>query len=406
MSSQGKIALLILSMAFSFGLQSSMAADDIVTENRWADFVKAIGPYASAAYAYDSNLFRLPDELIPPITPPDGRSDQYSTISGGIDSTLKLSQQEILLRGHVYRNSYSTYDDLDYTGGNALAQWNWSAGKRLNGELGYKYDRRLRSFENQLIRSKDLKTEEKILAGVDLKFARNWLINLRASTADISFDSTALLDLEREVVGAAINYTSSAGNELGFDTELTEGTYDLNLLRNFDELNIGPTFDWTLTEKTKIRGKIGYTRREHDDVNRVDYDDITGDITLVRKGGAGNKLTAKLYRKLSNLSDEIASFAVVQGISVAPKWQLTSKIELSLLLGYEYRDFQGQGFLPSPPDLESRDDKVYTGNLLVDWELTRIFTLSFGLDTQKRTSNRDLEDYEYRNIHAELIAEF
>jgi hypothetical protein len=398
---QGKFIALI---AFGLASNISLSADNIETESRWPALIKAIGPYVSVKYLHDSNLFRLPDEL----SPSDGRSDQYSTITGGIDSSIKYSQQELVLKGYVYRNSYSTYDYLDYTGGNGLAQWNWSGGKKLSGELGYKYDRRLRSFENQIIPNpeQDLRTEKKVLAGVDIKFLRNWVLNLRGSLADIDFSTSDSLNLDRNVAGAAINYISRAGNEVGFDAEITSGNYDTDTLRNFDELDIGPTFDWKVTEKTKLRGKVGYSRRDNNDISRLDYDDFTGDITLVRKGAKGDKLTAKAWRKLSNLSDEIANFALIQGVSVEPKWQLSSNIALGFLIGYEHRDFQGVGLVPALPDLDSRVDKLYTGNISVDWKLTKIFNLSFGLNAEKRSSNRDLQDYDYRNVYAQFAAEF
>ncbi|MCP4000903.1 MAG: outer membrane beta-barrel protein [Gammaproteobacteria bacterium] len=395
---------LIVLIAFGLASNISLSADDIATKSSWSALVKAISPYASVKYQHDSNLFRLPDE----IPPADGRSDQYSTITGGIDSAFKYSQQELVLKGYMYRNSYNTYDYLDYTGGNGLAQWNWSGGKKLDGTLGYKYDRRMRGFENQIIPNplKNLKTEKTVFASMDFKLLRNWVLNLRGSLAEIDFTTSELLNLDRNAAGGSIDYVSRSGNQFGFDIEITSGSYNNDSLKNYNKLEIGPTFDWKMTEKTKLRGQLGYSRRENDDINRIDYDGFTADVTLVRKGAKGDKLTAKAWRKLSNLNDEIANFAIVQGVSIEPRWQLSSKIAFGFKMGYEYRDFQGAGLIPPPPGVGSRDDNVYTGNISVDWKLNNIFDLSLGLDAEKRSSNREFRDYDDRIVYAQFSAEF
>ena len=70
----------------------------------------------------------------------------------------------------MYRISHQTYDQNDYTGGHADATWKWSGGKGAVGNLGYMYDRRLRSFANQLVRRRDLRTENKIFAGAGVEW--------------------------------------------------------------------------------------------------------------------------------------------------------------------------------------------------------------------------------------------
>jgi len=376
------------------------------TGSSTAKFIKKLHPSASVSLAHDSNLFRFPDPLEPGKAPPVGREDQYLNLAAGLDTEFTLSQQKLILSGVAIHHAYNTYDDLDYTGGNALIDWQWSAGNSLNGNLGYEYNRQLRSFVNRDVitaaNARDLRTERSLFADVNFQLIGDWFLNLRGRQADIEFSESQALNLERVTAGVALNYVSNKKNTYGFDTLLTKGTYDNDWRKNFDEINLGPTFDIGLGSDTKLRGKVGYTKRENDDISRVDYDDYTGRITLISKSAKGNALKAAIWREVSNLGDEIATFALVQGISFEPKFRLTANTDLRLFLGYENRDFRGNDPAIAEPELVDRVDKLFTGIIALDWRLSRSWLLTFGFDTEKRTSNREFRDFEARVLGAKV----
>jgi len=391
----GNLALLLMPI-------SANAVD--TGSSKTAAFIKQLNPYASLGVAHDSNLFRLPDPLPPGLGPRDGLADQYATLAGGFSTDVDFSQQQLAIAGQIYHNSYNTYDELDYTGGNALAVWKWAAGNRLAGNLGYEYDRNLRSFVNRNAISaetaRDIRTENALFADADIEFIRDWRLNLRGNWADIEFSETSALDLERFTGGIAVNYLSRAKNILGLDAELTQGKYKKDSTRNFDELDIGPTFDWQFGGRTKIRGKIGYTWREYKDLSRIDYDDFTGRVALVWKNAGGVTVKTTIWRELSNLGDEIATFALVQGIGIEPSWKISTNVTLRLVGEYEDRDFDGED--PTLPQLglPDRTDTLYSGIIAVDWQILKPLGLSVGYDLQKRNSNREFRDFNARVIQA------
>jgi len=352
---------------------------------------QALQPYAFVAYSHDSNLFKLPDE----IPPPDGRADQYTTIGVGFDSEFKRSRQKFKLLGNVFRNSYQTYDENDYTGGRADVVWDWVAGQAAGGELGYTYDRRLRNFANQVVRRRDLRTENKVFADADITFWQHWVAGVRGKFSQIDFSASELLNLERTTGGASLNYKTRAENTFGLDGEFTSGDYDNNSNLNFDEYFLGGVMEWKFTGKSNLKGKLGYSKRQNDDATRVDYDDFTGRFTWVTKGSPGNKVKASIWRELSNLSDEIANFALVQGVSVEPQWRAASKLSLRFLLLYENRDFKGE-FGALPPGFSSRVDKIYSGGIWADWQVVKYLGVSIGFTADTRASNRVLEEYDDR----------
>ncbi len=380
-------------------------------ESATARVVDAISPYVSTSYTHDNNLFRLPDNLkdIDPDlpSPQNGRSDQILNYEGGFDWRTRVSQQEFLLNGFIFRNEYADYDEVDHTGGQGVGQWNWKLGRSTKGKLGFKYDKRLRSFANQLVPKKDLRKEKKTYGEINQGLFDNWIVNLRGSLADITFSESETLDIDRNVYGGAITYLSRAGNKLGFDVEYTDGDFKQDDSKNFNELDVGATLDWQATNLINVSGKAGWSWRDNDeDETRPDYDDFTARVNVVRKAGSdGNKITASVFRELSNLNDEIANFALIHGFSVEPYWQATGKIGVTFLASYEDRDFKGRG-ATVVPGLDSRDDEVYLANVKADYQLNKVFKFSVEFEAGERTSNRDLEEYDYRNVQASVTAEF
>ncbi len=392
---RARIHTVTLTMCISaFAGTFAFAEDSALSRSTLERVVDAANPYATAAYVYDSNLFRISEET--PST--EGRSDQHATVGAGFDSKFTLSRQQFMLAGNIYRDEYDTYKYLDYTGGRANATWNWSAGSIFTGTAGYEYRRTLRGFANQtqIDPVQDLRDEDKYLASAVIDLPRNWQATLRGSLSDVSYSTTKTLDLERLVGGAALNYVSRAGNIIGVNAEIINGDYDLVPARDFDEYTVGPTLEWQLTAGLRLTGRVGYTSRDIAAPTESDYDDITGRIVLRKRAADRDQLTLILWRELSNLGDEIADFALIHGVSIEPRWQLSEALGLRMFLSYEDRDFEGVG-----PDANRQDD-VYTGGVFADWIITRNFTVSMGFNAQDRSSTRAFEDYDVHEIQLQV----
>jgi hypothetical protein len=372
----------------------TLAANGVQTDDQWARTLDLLNPYASAAYAYDSNLFRV-DDAVPA---PDGRSDQIATFSAGFDAEIKSGLQRYELGAMINHNLFDTYDYLDYTGGRADAIWHWSAADVSTGSVGYYYKRTLRDFANQLAvqKTKDIRSEHKLGASGDIDLPGQWRLGLRADIADIGYSETKTLDLLRASAGARLNYVSRSGNLIGFDAEFTKGDFDSNPNSDYDEYDIGPTLEWHLTARTLLDAKIGYTSHDYAAPGKVDYDDVTGRVTLRMADDGRGKMIATLWRDISNLGDESADFAVVNGLRFEPSWTLTNGMDLRLNASYEKRDFQEElaGLV--------RKDDVYTAGLFLDWGVARTVTLTFGVDAQKRSSTRELQDFDFARVQLQV----
>lgn len=390
-SARGTLAAAVALACFSV---PTLAANGVQGDDQWVRTLDLLNPYASVAYAYDSNLFRV-DDAVPTA---EGRSDQVATLSAGFDAEIRSGQQRYELGAMVNHNLFNTYDYLDYTGGKATAFWHWSVGDAATGSVGYQYKRTLRDFANQLAvqKTKDIRTEHKLAASGDIDLPGQWRLGLRADVADIGYSNTKTLDLLRTTAGAGLNYVSRSGNLIGFDAEFIKGDFDSNPNSDFDEYNIGPTLQWHLTPRTLIDAKVGYTSHNYRTPAKVDYDDVTGRVALRMADDGRGKMTATLWRDISNLGDESADFAVVNGVKVEPSWKLPNGMDLRLNASYEKRDFQEElaGLV--------RKDDVYTGGVFLDWGVARNITLTFGVDAQRRSSTRPLQDFDFARVQLQV----
>jgi hypothetical protein len=383
----------------------AFAQETVATGDDTARILDALNPYLTVGYGYDSNLFRLDEEVFDSdedvsIAGKNAMSDSYAMVSAGLDTEIKRSLQRFNLYGEVSHTLFNEYDDIDYTGSKAGALWYWTLSTLTTGELGITHQRALRDFSNQrsFNRVQDLRMENKLLGSANIGLRGPWRMGVRGDYADVSFSESERLDLQRYTNGASVGYVTDAGSLVGFDAEYIIGNYDTNPLADFHEYTLGPTFEWRYTDRTTFIAKVGYKNRDQRDPLRDDYDGVAGEFVFDMNNEDLNGVRVTVYRDLSNLGDEISDFAEVNGIELAPRWQLRPGVNLRLLLGYEKRDFNRDldaeliGLDPN------RDDDVVTGGAYVDWEVTRNIKMSAGADMEKRDSTRELQDYDFQRF--------
>lgn len=362
-------------------------------------------PYAMVGLTYDSNPLRVSsaDE----IRRSDDESDLITTLEAGLDSYLAVSRQTLLLKGRVFRNQYEEFDRMDHTGGNALGQWQWVWGSAWSGDIGYLFTRQLRDLANQSTPVKDIRKESRFFGSVERGIGAGLKAVLAGSSADIDFEENERLSLTRDTAQVGIYYESALNRSVGIEGKFTDGQYELDSDRDYDETALQAVLDWPFSEKTRLAATAGFTSRDFDSEARPDFSGITGLVSLVRTNAKGGLLTISIYREPSTLGDEIANYAIVEGITITPEWPLGIAMQLRLDLNYERRAFRGVRDLTIPdPELESRDDDVVSGALWLDWDITRILRLSFGLAAGERSSTLPDEEYDYQSAQIQFRAGF
>lgn len=387
----------MLAAAIAGCLHAVSASAQLDPYDEWARITDVVGPYASASFGYDSNTYRLDDD-VPEI---GGESaDGIGRLALGFDTKLDRAQQRYLLGAEVNHTLFTEHDELDYTGGNAHAIWNWSTGGIVTGDLGYRYRRTLRDFANQLRpeRIKDLRSEHQLLASADFDVPGNWIIGTRARWSDISYSETEALDLKRTVYGTDLRYVSSAGNSIALDGEWIQADSDRNPASDYDQYTVGPKVEWILGGRTRLEAQLGYTQRDFAAQARDDIDEVTGGARVQIGKPKESGLDARVYRELTNFGDESAEYAMVNGVLIEPRWRIREQVALRVSASYEERDFE------VPVAAADRTDKVLAGGVHVDWDVRRNVTVSIGANTEQRDSSRPLQDYDFARFEVQFVA--
>lgn len=383
----------------------SAPAHTQTTSEDVARVLDAFRPYASVGISYDSNIYRLDDDA-PKIG--DTLADEYVTLAVGFDARLERREQRFNINGELNHSLYNEHDELDHTGSRFNAIWHWYASEGTTGDLGFRHRRALRDFANQstLERVDEIRMENALFANGAFPVARNLRAGARAEFADISYGETERLDLQRSTVGASFGYVSAAGNWAGLDGEYIFGRYDNNSRADFDEYTVGPKVEWNFPGRTSAVATIGYTARDYDEATRVDYDGVTGRVDFKVEDDGRNGMEASIYRKLSNLDDEVADYAIVTGIRIEPRFKLRESFMLRLVAGYEQRDFDRDPTLAPSVTNGDRTDDVFMAGAFVDWDVHRNVRLTFGADLQQRDSTRELQDYDFGRVQLKVTGHF
>lgn len=377
-------------LAFSLLAMLSAGLSEAQTD-QWLETVRGIHPYAAVSVATDSNLLRNPDFL-------DDDSDQYVTLEAGFDTELRLSRQRFLIDGRIYRTNYDRFSEFDHTGGDARLLWNWVAGSLWEGTLGYTYDRTLRDFTTELIPTNDMRNRNKVFGSANRWLTPRWRMGAQIDWSDISFTENDFLDKKIFGLGANLDYVSKASNSVGFKVAASSSEFTNRDNRDYDDFALGPTADWKVTGKTRIKADLGYETRRYDDLTEKDFDGFVGRVRAIWQATGKTRVEAQVYRDLSNFEDEIADYAIVDGVSLAPQWNITPKTSLRALASYERRDFQDAASTISV--LSDRVDRVGTLGLSLGWQPRRNIALSLDFEAGSRDSNRAIRDYDYRSLQA------
>lgn len=355
-----------------------------------------LNPYASVNFTNDSNVYRLDDQAVSI----GDRGDQITTLAVGFDSKIRSGQQQYLLSGEFSPTWYNHHSNIDYNGGKAAAVWHWVASDVFEGNAGYRFSQTLRNFANQLYPNRvvDVRTENRVLGSADHDLPGNWKAGVRADYADVTFNHSVKLDIDRTTAGATLSYVSRAGNTLGFDVQWLHGDYKDSSTLDFNEYTVGPTLQWKFTVRTQLNGTIGYTQRDYTNSTRQNYGDVTGRFTLTIADAGRGSLSATIWRELSNLGDEVAEYAVVNGIAIDPAWTLSNGLTARVHGGYEHRDFRVVTGLE--PD---RIDDVGNVSGFLDWPIGRHFKLSGGVVVERRSSTRTLQSYQFLQQQIQIV---
>jgi exopolysaccharide biosynthesis operon protein EpsL len=364
-----------------------------------------IRPYVLGSLIYDDNLFRVADddEALRLLGTTD-TSDTIYSVAAGVNVDLEISRQRLLLDASVNRNYFDRFDFLDYTGADALALWRWEWGNLWSGEMGYRYERTLSGFTEFQVPIRDIRTRQRVFASAVRKLTPRWQARVGADWTQVDFSEREQNERRRTTGELGLQYVSRANNVLGGELRFSSADFPNRegLMDNaYTETEIAAVGDWRFGGRSRAQFRAGYLNREHEVLSRRDFDGLVGRMDYLYQLTGKTSITASAWRELSSLNDEIATYAVVTGLGLEPRWDITSKVSLRAGAFYEDRDFQGE------TDITTADrEDVYTFEVSVLYSPLRRVHLSLGYQWEERDSDSADREYEYQRILGALQFDF
>jgi len=363
-------------------------------------------PYAFARVLYDSNLFRVSG---------DERNEDDDTIThlgGGVEADLKLSRQHLLLDLEVDRTLYRDFNDLDHTRVDGRGIWAWQVGNLWSGNLGYGYQRKMSSFDEQFIREKDMRTTNTGFLDAGYQIHSDWRLSAGVVYNDVSYQDRKRLDRDATAGVFSIQYRNTRNSHVGMRVKYTDNdlreqdVLGVRVNNDYTETEISGVFYWEGTGKSAFEANAGYTEQSFDQLDDRDYKGSTGRLTYYWKATGKTKVDFSIWRETDTKSDEVTTYVSSKGASIRPTWSVTSKVTIFGDVSYVNDDFKAQNEIVTALGGQRRDDDTWRAKIGTRWRPRQYLRLSLSYSRQDRDSSIDVRDYDVDQVDAKVQFNF
>lgn len=350
-------------------------------------------PRATYSLGYDSNLFRLENDLDAFISLGETsiHGDTYQSLGVGFDLDWKQGRQRVVSRATVNKTRFNRYSQVDYDGQDFKLEWQWQLGNYWNGNLGATQTKSLGSFREVSGLVANTRTNDNLYFRADYRFHSRWLASFRANSAsaDYSAASQKPSNSEADTLGAALYYQGHTLDRIGVELRNSDGrfpdrTLPTTLATGYRERGIDFVANYTATGKSRLNARIGYLQRDNKNLAGRDFSGFEWRLDGTWFPTGKSLVGLSLYRDITNTEYAQSNHSLVDGVSLNWQWQMLPKTRMQASLTWENIDFDS---------IPSRKDKVLTAGVSASYEAWPGGEISAGLQRETRDTNVFLYDY-------------
>jgi exopolysaccharide biosynthesis operon protein EpsL len=303
-------------------------------------------PFAAAAYSYEDNLLRLPDN-----TPGGPRSDTIRQVQAGLLLERPIGRQK--LSGHAKFSDvrFNRFERLNYKGKDGLAALEWQLGNHLDGHLGASYVETLAPFadlEQGQRNVRNLRLARRQYADGGWRFHPSWRARAGLTRERIDYDRPDLSFNDRAERGTelGLDYLAASGSVAGLLLRRVTNTYANRIVSgpfvindNFEQNEVKANIDWRYSGITRVRFVGGHVRRKHDSSNLLDANGTNGRLIVDWSPLGKVRFNATGWREFSAIESTLVNSSLNKGASVGAAWDASARVRLDAQLKREKRDF-------------------------------------------------------------------
>lgn len=304
-----------------------------------------IRPYVSATYVYDDNLRRRSDK----------ESDTSVVGRVGIILDKDISQQNFYANIGVNETKYNKNSELDNTGKDIVARWNWAMGSKLRGKFEYYKNEAMLPFADFRGVDLNMRIQERKSFDANWRFHSSWRARFGVQRQDVSYDSLTLnaASFQEDSQQLGLDYLAESGSKVGLVYTHGRGTRPFDrpaffpgvgtvfVNNDYTQQSLKADISWLYSAKTKFEFLGGYVDRKHDSFSQRDFSGFNAHANVMWSATDKTSFRAATWRDANATSIVTASYVIDSGASASVSYSATSKILLSTSARYQQLKFEG-----------------------------------------------------------------
>lgn len=304
----------------------------------------AVEAYADASYSYDDNIFRLPD--VARVGEPT--SDESWKREVGVTVDKIISHQHFTGNLDAYKVTFDRFNQIDYTGKDAVANWNWGIFSDLSGDIGSTYTQSLTPYSQFHTEQLNLRTERRNYFDESWLMTPRWALRAAISEDRLTYDLDSEQPLNRvqHIHNIGLDYLSPLGNKAGIT--LQHERDDFPVLQNIGPFAVDNSYtedevltdvDYTYSPTMHFHMTAGWLRWKFDEFSQRDISGATAALNLYWTPTPKSTVTTTIWHGVSATQELTVNYSVNEGMSVGPVWNVSDKVQAGGSLRAERLDY-------------------------------------------------------------------
>lgn len=368
-----------------------------------------IRPYVSTSMLFDSNFLRLPSNALSmAITGKSGTGEFVKQGAAGVDFDWFISRQHIIIKVDVNQNLYQNYSNLNYTGWDTLAQWNWQIKNNLSGQIGYTNVETIGNFDFINAPIDNMKNNLNYFSDTSYLFHPNGKIKIGFSRSETFYNvSRQISNNIEDSAKLELQYVSPNKSIFGLQLTMTNGQFperpftETSTVDNaYMRINSAVTWDWRVSIKMRIFGYLGYTQQNYEHISTDNFSGLTGKVNTEWKMSEKTLIELSVKREINAYNSLVSNFLQIDGIWFSPTWQVNPKTALTFPITYQVQQFIGSSI--NSVGSEQEVDKVRSVGLNLMYHPLKNLSADILLKSEARESNNSARTYQTQSVGVNL----
>lgn len=390
----------------------NLALAGVVTLDVRADELDTLQFRAGQTWQYDSNVFRLSDNVNnQAVIGSPSRSDHFgvTTIGAKIDKSYGLQRFELDVNANRY--NYKNFSRLDFTAVNYAAAWRWSVTPALYGNLTtdrQEYTDNTADVQNQ--GQLNRRTDRLNLLDAEYAIDGPWRILGGVFERSSSNSQAFTFEGDSKVRGveAGVRYVFASDSSFAYRLKQGNGEYPNRVssptfASDFKDREHEFKLVWPITGKTTIQSRLAYFDRAHDGLAARDFSGFVGQLEATWMPTGKTSVNGGVARELGDYQTNNISYFQGNRFFIAPTWKPTEKTAVKFRHDHGVRNYKGPlpGFVAT-----NRRDTTDLSVLGFEWEVIRAVKVTTSVFTDRRKSNETGADYKSHGVNLSVLASF